>query len=158
MEHTLVLLKPDAVARGFIGEIIARFERVGLKLVGLKLVQADKEFAKKHYCEHIGKDFYPKIEKLITQGPVVALVLEGYQAVAVVRKMVGSTDPFSAQPGTIRADYAHMSKERSQNKDTGINNLIHASDSIVSAEREIALWFVKKELCLNYTTVHEQFM
>jgi nucleoside-diphosphate kinase len=157
-EQTLVLLKPDCVARGLVGEILSRFEKVGLKIVGLKLVLANQSYVREHYISHIDKPFYPKLEQFLTQSPIVAIVLQGYQAIAVVRKMVGSTDPFSAQPGTIRADYAHMSKERSQHKNTSIMNLIHASDSVDAANREIGVWFSKNELVENYKTVHEQFM
>ena len=137
MERTLILLKPDAVQRHLIGEILARFERKGLKLVGLKLVQASKQLAEAHYAVHKGKKFYDSLIAFLTGGPTVALVLEGARAVLAARKLIGETDGVEkALPGTIRGDLA-MSVQ---------NNLVHGSDSVENAQAEIALWFKPEEL------------
>ena len=131
IERTLVLLKPDALRRGLVGEIVGRFERKGLSLVGAKLVTVAPELAARHYAEHQGKPFYPGLVAHITSGPVLALAVEGRSAIAVVRLLVGATNPHNAAPGTIRGDLA-----------TGVTpNLVHASDSPASAERELALYF-----------------
>lgn len=155
IERTLVLLKPDAVQRGLMGEIIMRFERAGLKMVGCKLVWVDKDLAKQHYAEHVAKAFYPGLEKMITMGPTLALCIEGIEAVGIVRKMVGSTEPKGSLPGTIRGDYAHVSYGYADQKGIGIKNLIHASANITDATREVALWFKSDELH-TYKTVHDQ--
>lgn len=155
VERTLVLFKPDAVQRSVVGEILSRFERTGLKIVGMKMVWADKDFSKKHYAEHIAKPFYKGLEDVITAGPVVALVLEGIEAIALVRKMVGSTEPKSSAPGTIRGDYAHVSYGYADAKGIGIKNLIHASANADDAKKEVPLWFTEKELH-SYATVHDQ--
>ncbi|MCC6618618.1 MAG: nucleoside-diphosphate kinase [Chloroflexi bacterium] len=131
MERTLVLAKPDAVQRGLIGEIIGRFERKGLKVVGLKLVSVSRELAETHYAVHAGKPFYPGLVEFITSGPVAALALEGPDAIAVVRRMVGRTMPGEADPGTIRGDLGV----------SGLRNLIHASDAPDTAAAELDLWF-----------------
>ena len=154
IERTLVLIKPDGVERSLIGEIISRFEKVGLKVSGMKMMWVDKEFSKKHYSAHIGKPFYGGLEKFITSGPVVAIVLEGLHAVELVRKMVGGTEPKSATPGTIRGDYAHHSYEYTDKKGIAIKNLIHASGTKEEAEPEISLWFSEREL-YKFSTVHE---
>jgi nucleoside-diphosphate kinase len=154
MERTLILLKPDAVKRNLMGEIISRFEKVGMKIVGMKMVWVNKGFAKKHYKAHVEKKFYPGLEAMITEGPVVAMVIEGLHAIGSVRKIVGSTEPKSAQPGTIRGDYAHHSYEYTDKKGIAIKNLIHASGNKKDAEYEIKLWFDEKELH-SYETVHE---
>ena len=135
MERTFVMLKPDALQRNLIGELLARFDRCGLKLVAMKFMQISNELAAKHYAEHVGKPFYEKLVTYITSGPVVPMVFEGTNAVDFVRKLVGSTDPQQAAPGTIRADYG---------QEIG-RNIIHASDSKASAEREIALFFSDSE-------------
>ena len=153
MERTLILLKPDAVQRSIMGEIISRFEKVGMKIIGMKMVWVDKDFAKKHYKSHIEKKFYPGLEAMITEGPVVAMVLEGLHSIEAVRKMVGGTEPKTAQPGTIRGDYAHHSYEYTDKKGIAIKNLIHASGDKTDAEYEIKLWFDAKELH-SYETVH----
>jgi len=157
IQRTLVLLKPDAVKRGIMGEIISRFEKAGLKIVAMKMVWVDRKLAKKHYKEHVKKDFYPGLETFITSGPVVAMVIEGVDAVEVVRKMVGGTEPRSALPGTIRGDYAHISKEWASKKGKAIPNLIHASDSLENAKREISIWFKPKEIH-SYKTVYEEIV
>ncbi len=130
-QRTLVLAKPDAVQRGLIGEIIGRFERKGLKVVGLRLLAVPREMAEEHYAVHAGKHFYGGLVEFITSGPVAALALEGPDAIAVVRKMVGRTMPNEAEPGTIRGDLGV----------SGLRNLIHASDAPETAEAELALWF-----------------
>lgn len=155
IERTLVLIKPDGVERGIIGEIISRFEKVGLKITGMKLVWVDKDFAKEHYAEHIDKPFYSGLESMITMGPVVAMALEGVDAISLVRKMVGETEPKSAPPGTIRGDYAHVSYGHADEKGIGVKNVIHASANEADAKREIKLWFEKDDLH-SYETVHDK--
>ena len=158
IERTLVLLKPDAVQRCVIGEIISRFERAGLKIVGMKMVYSTEEQARKHYDEDLekrrGKEVRDNNVIFLTSGPIIALCLEGIHAVEIVRKMIGSTEPKSALPGTIRADYAHMSYAHADKVKKAIPNLVHASDSIESAKKEISLWFTEKELH-SYKTVHD---
>ena len=136
MERTLVLLKPDASHRRLVGELIGRFERKGLTLVGLKQVLAGKELAEKHYEAHAARPFYPSLISFLTSGPTVALVLEGREAVAAVRGLMGATDGIKSPPGTIRGDYAISIQ----------NNLVHGSDSPENAATEIALWFRPEEL------------
>ena len=136
MQRTLVLAKPDAVQRGLIGEIIGRFERKGLKVVGLRLLTVPREMAERHYAVHAGKHFYDGLVEFITSGPVAAIALEGPDAIAVVRLMVGKTMPNEADPGTIRGDLGV----------SGLRNLIHASDAPESAEAELALWFAADAL------------
>ena len=130
-ERTLVLVKPDAVRRGLAGEVIGRFERKGLAVVAMDLRQIDGETADRHYAEHVGKAFYPALRDFIISGPLVALVLEGDQAIAVVRGLVGATDGREAAAGTIRGDFSLSNRE----------NLVHASDSSDSAGREISHFF-----------------
>ena len=154
IERTLVLIKPDGVQRSFSGRIISRFEDVGLKIVGAKMVWVDANFAKIHYAEHVEKAFYPGLEAMITEGPVMALVLEGLHAVELVRKMVGVTEPKSAQPGTIRGDFAHHSYAYTDEAGKSIKNLIHASGNLEEAKKEVALWFKEGEIH-TYKTVHE---
>ncbi len=155
MEQTLVLIKPDGVQRGLAGEILTRFEKVGLKISGMKMVWVDADFSKKHYAAHIEKAFYPGLEKMITEGPVIALVLQGLHSVELVRKMVGATEPKSALPGTIRGDYAQHSYSYSDDKGIAIKNLIHASGTSEEAIAEVVLWFAPEELH-NYNTVSEK--
>ena len=131
MERTLVLAKPDAVQRGLVGEIIGRFERKGLKVVGLRLLGVPREMAEEHYAVHAGKPFYPGLVEFITSGPVAAVALEGPDAIAVVRRLVGKTMPNEAEPGTIRGDLGV----------SGLRNLIHASDAPETARAELDLWF-----------------
>ena len=154
MEKTLVLVKPDGVQRQLVGRIIQRFEDVGLKIIGMKMFWVDENFSKKHYSAHIDKAFYPGLQAMITEGPVLAFVLQGLHAVTQVRKMVGDTEPKSAKPGTIRGDFAHHSYEYADNQGKAVKNLIHASGNKEEAEAEIKLWFEKKELH-DYKTVHE---
>ena len=136
MERTFVMVKPDGVQRGLVGEVIARLERKGLKLVGLKMVRVSEDLARRHYAAHEGKPFFPGLIRFITSAPVVAMVWEGREAVAVVRNLLGPTDGAKAAPGTIRGDLAN---------DIGFN-LVHGSDSLESAQQEIALWFRQDEL------------
>ena len=135
-ERTLVIIKPDGVARGLIGDILTRFEKKGLSLVGLKLVTVDKGTAEKHYAEHSAKPFFGSLLSFITSGPVVVMCLEGNGAIGVIRGLVGPTSGLKAPGGTIRGDLAL----------SGQNNLIHASDSPESASRELELWFRGGEL------------
>lgn len=130
-ERTLVLIKPDAVRRGLIGEVLSRFERKGLAVVAMVLRTMDPELADQHYAEHVDKPFYPPLREFMTAGALVALVLAGDRAIDVVRTIVGATDGRAAAAGTIRGDLALSNRE----------NLVHASDSVDSAKREIALWF-----------------
>ncbi len=136
MERTLILLKPDALQRGLAGEIISRFERRGLKFVGMKLMQLDDAFARRHYAEHEGKPFLDSLIEFITSGPLIAAALEGPNAIELVRKQMGATDPQAADAGTVRGDLALFIQY----------NLIHGSDSAESAERELALFFGDGEL------------
>ena len=130
-QQTFILLKPDAVERRLVGEILGRFERKGLTLTAMKLMQITAELAKRHYAEHVSKPFYPGLEAYITSGPVVVAILEGPEAVKVVRTMVGPTNGIDAPAGTIRGDFSLSPQQ----------NLVHASDSPESAEREIELFF-----------------
>lgn len=129
--RTLILIKPDAVQRGLAAEILGRFERKGLRLIGLKLLVPSAEQAAAHYAEHAGKPFYPSLLAFITSSPLIAVALEGDQAVPVCRTLIGPTDGRTAPPGTIRGDFG-LSKS---------NNLVHGSDSDASAARELAIWF-----------------
>ena len=150
IQRTLILLKPDALDRGIIGEIVTRFERVGAKIVGLKLLVSEKDTALQHYTEDLAKRRGEKVRELmvqmLTSGPIVALALEGVEIVEVVRKMVGATEPKSAAPGTIRGDFAHVSFKYADEKGIGVFNLIHASGSPEEAEGEIGVWFRPEEL------------
>jgi nucleoside-diphosphate kinase len=130
-QRTLVLLKPDAVRRGLVGEILSRFEAKGLTIVALEQRHIDTDLADAHYAEHVERDFYPPLREFVTSGPLVAMVLEGDEAIEVVRALNGATDGRKAAPGTIRGDLSLSNRE----------NLVHGSDSAESAKREIALWF-----------------
>jgi nucleoside-diphosphate kinase len=138
IEDTLIIFKPDAVQRGLVAPLLERFERVGLTIVAMKMIQADEHMAETHYDEHKGKEFFPNLIALLTRGPSIAMVLRGRGAVAACRKIRGNTDPAVALPGTICGDFAYA-LVRAQ-------NLVHASSDIESAEREIALWFDKTEI------------
>ena len=146
IQQTLVLVKPDGVSRGLVGDVIKRFEQRGLKIVGLKLVKIDEDFSKKHYSEHIAKDFYKGLEKFIVSGPLVAMAVEGVDAIENVRKLCGATESKSALPGTIRGDYSHVSYTHADEKGIAIKNIIHASGDESDAEKEIALWFSLDEI------------
>ncbi len=162
MEKTLILLKPDAMQRGIMGEIITRFERVGLKFVAAKILKPNEEHYYYHY-ETIGKmisrrgqeAFDVTIEYMQT-GPIMAMVLEGVEAVSLVRKLIGTTEPKSAEPGTIRGDYSHISFEYANSHKVSIPNLIHASGSVSEAKQEINHWFKEDEI-FEYQSVHDKF-
>jgi nucleoside-diphosphate kinase len=136
MQRTLIIFKPDCVQRRLVGSILERFEAKGLRIAALKLMQVDRGMAERHYAEHKGKPFFGGLIDFITSAPVVAGVLEGNEAIAVVRNMLGATNGAAAAPGTVRGDFA-ISRQ---------NNLVHGSDSLESAQREIALWFRPEEL------------
>jgi nucleoside-diphosphate kinase len=160
MERTLVLLKPDTVKRGLVGEIITRFEKSGLKIVGAKMLSPSEDQYHHHYetisklKSRLGEDAYQRNSQFMMIGPVIAIVLEGVGAIAHVRKMVGATEPSSAAPGTIRGDYAHMTIEHSNSSATGLPNLVHASGDPDEARQEIAHWFKDHEL-FEYKVAHE---
>ena len=147
-ERTFIAIKPDGVKRNLIGKIITRFEEKGYKIIGLKLLQATDEMAAKHYAEHYGKPFYPRLVRYITSGPIVAMVVEGINVIAESRKLMGKTRPEEAEVGTIRFDYALCQEY----------NIVHGSDSPESAEREIAIYFKEEELCPNWSTMLEMIM
>jgi nucleoside-diphosphate kinase len=150
LERSLVLLKPDALDRGIVGEIVTRFERVGAKIIGLKLLVSAQDTAMQHYTEDLARRRGEKVREMmvamLVSGPIVAIALEGVEMVEVVRKMIGATEPKSAAPGTIRGDYAHVSFKYADAKEIGIFNLIHASGSPEEAVTEIAVWFKPEEL------------
>ncbi|MGN1125292.1 MAG: nucleoside-diphosphate kinase [Candidatus Gastranaerophilaceae bacterium] len=146
VERTFVAIKPDAVQRGLIGKIINRFEEKGFKIIAMKMLEVTKEQASQHYAEHVGKPFYEGLIQFITSAPIVAMVVEGLNAIEEVRHIVGATNPDKADVGSIRADYSPLMK----------CNCIHASDSVASADREMAIYFdVDKELCTNWKTMME---
>lgn len=145
LEKTLILLKPDAVQRRLCGRILTRIEERGLKLLGMKMLQVTKALAAQHYAEHVSKPFYPMLEEFITSGPVVALIVEGPEAVAVVRGMMGKTNGRESAPGTIRGDFG-MSRQV---------NLIHGSDSTEAATREISIYFRPEEVLTYNSTLTE---
>ena len=150
IERTLVVIKPDGVQRGLVGKIIARFEDAGMKIVGMKMAWIDKDFAKRHYTEEIAKKHGEHVRKFnidfITEGPVVALAIEGINVIENVRKMIGTTEPRQAQPGTIRGDFSHVSYEYADKKKMVVRNVVHASSSKQDAAYEIKLWFISREL------------
>ena len=131
MSRTLILIKPDAFERALSGEILARFEHKGLRIAAMKLMTMDRELAERHYAEHTGKPFFGELVEFITSGPLVALVLEGHEAVVAARQVIGATDPLEAAPGSIRGDFA---------REVG-QNMVHGSDSNESAAREVGLFF-----------------
>jgi nucleoside-diphosphate kinase len=136
MQRTLIIFKPDCVQRRLVGQILGRFEAKGLRIAALKLIQVDRKLAEKHYAEHLGKSFFEGLISFITSGPVIVGVLQGNEAISVVRAMLGATNGVAADPGTVRGDYS-ISKQ---------NNLVHGSDSPESAQRELNLWFGPSEL------------
>ena len=162
MQKTLIIFKPDAVARGIVGELITRFERAGFKIVGTKMLEPSEE----HYFEHYegigtlktrkGDEIFNSQLASMQDGPVIAMVLEGVEAVESVRKMVGDTEPKSALPGTIRGDYAHVTYGQASSIGRGVANILHASADADEAKKEIAHWFAETELH-DYNAVHEQF-
>lgn len=159
VERTLVLLKPDAVARGLAGRLIQRFEDAGLKIVGARMRQMDADLAKRHYFdleERFGKSVFDVTAGFMQSGPVIALVLQGVQAVSNVRKLVGNTFPDQAPAGTIRGDFAHTSKAYTEANHKVVANLVHASGNLEEAKYEVELWFGPDEL-VNYETVAERY-
>jgi nucleoside-diphosphate kinase len=160
LERTLIVLKPDTIQRGLVGEIITRFERAGLKIVGMKMVSPDEEHFHKHYegisnlISRWGKDIYDVTLSQMTEAPVIAFVLEGIEAVHYVRKMVGTTDPKDSAPGTIRGDYTHITRGYTNPIGATLPNILHASGNVEEAEKEIKLWFDKTELYDNYDIAH----
>lgn len=159
IERSLVLIKSDGVERGIIGELISRFEKAGFKIIGMKMFWADDKFARKHYSEEIekkhGKEVRERIVSYLIEGPVIAMVLEGVHAIENIRKIVGSTYPHEAMPGTIRGDYAHIGKLYANTHKRHVKNLVHASANKEDAEIEINLWFSDSEL-FEYETVYEK--
>ncbi|MEK6890550.1 MAG: nucleoside-diphosphate kinase [Nanoarchaeota archaeon] len=157
LQQTLVLIKPDGVERGLIGEIIKRFEQRGLKIVGMKMVNVERSLAESHYAESIatkhGKHVRDYLLDYVTSGPVVAIIIQGSNAISTVRKIVGSTYPGEADLGTIRGDFAHASKEYVKKNNQG-HNLIHASENEEDAKKELALWFTETEIH-DYKLSHE---
>jgi nucleoside-diphosphate kinase len=162
IERTLILFKPDAVQRGVVGEILTRFERVGLKIIGTKMIAPDQDHYYKHYEEigqvitRRGETTFNNVLDMMNQGPVIAMVLEGVEAVELVRKLVGSTEPKSSAPGTIRGDFSHMSYGYGDEAGKGIPNLIHASGDASDAKKEIPHWFSEEEL-YDYNVLNEKF-
>ena len=136
LERTLVIIKPDAIQRRLVGEILTRFERRGLRIIAMKLIKIDRPLAEKHYAEHQAKPFYEPLIQFITAAPAVVMVLEGYRAISAVRNMMGATNPAEAEPGTIRADFAMQTRY----------NLVHGSDSPETAKRETDLFFAPAEI------------
>ncbi len=161
LQRTFVMIKPDGVERGLIGECLSRFERCGLKIIGMKMLWVDNAFAQRHYTEDITKRRGEKVRnnllKYVTEGPVVAVAVEGVDAIAVVRKITGDTEPAKAMPGTIRGDYAHVSISHADEKNKSVINVIHASSDEQDAAAELKLWFVDKELH-SYRHSHEKFI
>ena len=148
MERTFVAIKPDAVKRGLIGRIIKRFENRGYKIVGMKMLHPTLEMARKHYEEHLGKPFYERLIRYITSGPIIAMVLQGENAVKGARQLMGSTQPNDAEVGTLRADFAQTMEF----------NVVHGSDSVESAKREIDIYFRPEEICDDWKTMLELVM
>jgi len=160
LQRTLVLVKPDGVRRGLTGEILMRLQRAGLKLVALKMIQIDRDFAGRHYTyEDIGArwgdDVRNRLLDFITEGPVVAAAFQGVSCIEVVRKLCGSTEPRAAAPGTIRGDFSHHSYEYCAAAESAVRNVIHASANEEDAQRELALWFSNEEIVANYKTSDE---
>jgi nucleoside-diphosphate kinase len=162
IERTLIVFKPDAVQRGIVGEILTRFERVGLKIIGTKMIAPDESHYHKHYEEigqvitRRGQAVFDNVLLMMNEGPVIAMVLEGIEAVELVRKIVGTTEPKSSAPGTIRGDYSHMSYGYGDAAEKGIPNLIHASGDLADAKQEIPHWFSEEEL-FDYSVLNEKF-
>jgi nucleoside-diphosphate kinase len=162
VEKTLIILKPDTVQRGIAGEIITRFEKAGLKIVGTKMLRPDYDHYYHHYetigkmVSRRGKDAFDVTLDMMKEGPVIAVVLEGLGAVELVRKMVGTTEPKNAPPGTIRGDYAHVGFDHANTQGVGIANIIHASGDPDEAKAEIAHWFSEAEL-YDYQALHEKY-
>ncbi|WP_414837987.1 nucleoside-diphosphate kinase [Candidatus Nanosalina sp. VS9-1] len=146
VERTFVALKPDAVKRGITGEIISQIEDTGLKIMGLKMVQATDQLLEQHYEEHVDKPFYEGLAEYMKEGPIVAMVVEGVHAVENMRKIIGDTDAKDAHPATIRGQYAHMSMDHADESGGLYRNIIHASATAEEAEKEVGIWFSEDEL------------
>ncbi|MAG50735.1 nucleoside-diphosphate kinase [archaeon] len=149
IQRTLALIKTDGLQRSLVGEILSRFEKVGLKIIGMKMIQANKDLATKHYCdikEKHGERVFESLINYLTGSPVIAICFEGVDSINVVRKMVGSTYPNEALPGTIRGDFAHISKHYANGNKVKVSNLVHASASLEEAKSEVDLWFSNEEL------------
>jgi nucleoside-diphosphate kinase len=162
MEKTLIIFKPDSVQRGIVGEVMIRFERAGFKIVGIKMLQPNREHYDKHY-EGIGTlktrkgdEIFESTLASMQDGPVIAMVIEGVEAVESIRKMVGSTEPKSAAPGTIRGDFAHVNYSQASSSGKGVANIVHASADANEAKQEIAHWFNDDEL-FEYQIAYEHF-
>lgn len=162
MERTLIILKPDSVMRGIVGEVVSRFEKVGLKIVGVKMLHPDRDQFYHHYetiskmISRRGQQIFDVTLDRMQEGPVIFLVLEGVEAVSLVRKMVGTTNPKEAPAGTIRGDYTHVSLDYADKQGISIPNVIHASGDLKEAKEEIAHWFSQSEL-FDYKVVHEVY-
>ena len=159
VQRTLVLLKPDAVARGLTGRVLARFEDAALKVVAAKMVLMDAELTRRHYFdleERFGPEVFRSMAKFMQSGPVVAIVLEGVGAVPCVRKLVGATYPDQAAPGTVRGDFAHVSRAYANANGIAVANLVHASGNAEEAERELGVWFTKAEI-FDYPGAAQRF-
>lgn len=154
VERTFVALKPDAVKRGLVGEITARFEDAGFKICGMKMVQATDQLLEQHYEEHVDKPFYDELVDVMQSGPVIAMVVEGVHAAKNMRKIVGETDASEAHPATIRGRYAHMSMDHADESGSNYKNLVHAAEP-GEQEREIEIWFEEDELH-DYTHTQEE--
>jgi nucleoside-diphosphate kinase len=160
VERTLVLLKPDAVARGLVGRVLARFEEALLKVVAAKMVWMDSELTRRHYFDledRFGPAVYNAMAEFMQSGPVIALVFEGVGAVTCARKLVGSTYPDQALPGTIRGDFAHMSRAYANERGIAVANLVHASGNVEEAAHEIDVWFAKDEI-YDYPSTAERYL
>ncbi len=160
IERTLIILKPDTIKRGLVGEIISRFERAGIKIVAMKMIAPEELHFHKHYegisnlISRWGEDIYNVVLAQMTETPVIAFVLEGVEVVEYVRKLVGTTDPRDSDPGTIRGDYTHITRTFTNKVGSTLPNILHASGNRQEAEQEIALWFDKSEIYGEYETVH----
>ena len=160
MEQTLVILKPDTIQRGLVGEIITRFERAGLKIIAMKMIAPDELHFHKHYegISHLisrwGEDIFNVTLSQMTETPVITFVLEGVEAVAHVRKMVGTTDPKDSAPGTIRGDFTHVTRAYTNPRGATLPNILHASGNPEEAVQEIALWFAHDEVYAEYETAN----
>jgi len=146
IERTFIAFKPDAVQRGIVGDILHRFERAGLRIAAMKMVQATDDLLEEHYSEHVDKEFYEGLREFMKEGPVIAGVLEGVNAVENVRKLVGDTEPKSASAGTIRGDFTHVSYAHADEAGKAVKNVIHASGDPDEAEEEIGIWFAEAEV------------
>ncbi len=146
MERTCIIIKPDGVKRNLIGEIIRRLEREGLSVRAIKMINAEIETLRRHYAAHVDKPFYKGLEAYMTEGPIVAMVFEGFDAVQKARDLIGHTDPSKAKPGTIRGDLGEDSLELADKEGRSVRNLVHASGTKEEAENEIKLWFTEGEI------------